>query len=107
MQLLVRPQNGRPAETRGFEHLSFVNWKLKPGQRAEGDTGESELGLVILGGICSVTSSRGDWKSIGRRPNVFAGMPYGLYLPIDPRYTVVAETECDLAFCFSRAEEAH
>jgi 5-deoxy-glucuronate isomerase len=107
MQLLVRPQNGTPTEPHGFEYLSFVNWKLKPGERTEGNTGGSELGLVLLGGTCSVMSSRGDWNSIGRRPNVFAGMPYALYLPIGTSYTVAAETECDLAFCFSRASQEH
>lgn len=34
-------------------------------------------------------------------------MPYALYLPVATRYTVVADTECDLAFCYSRAEEYH
>ncbi len=73
----------------------------------EGDTGHRELGLVLLGGRCSVSSSRGEWTEIGRRPNVFAGMPYALYLPVSTEYTITAETDCDLAFCFCRAEELH
>ncbi|MCZ2073407.1 MAG: 5-deoxy-glucuronate isomerase [Bryobacteraceae bacterium] len=107
MQLLVRPQNGTQAETHGFQFLAFSNRRLKPGERIEADTADRELGLVLLGGTCSVASSRGDWTGIGRRPNVFAGMPYALYLPVATRYTVVADTECDLAFCYSRAEEYH
>ena len=105
MQLLVRPQNGAPADLPGFEFLSFVNWKLKPGESNAGETGNRELGLVLLGGVCTVTSSRGEWRSIGRRPNVFAGMPHALYLPINSSYQVTAERECDLAFCFCRAEK--
>jgi len=107
MQLLVRPQNGTQAETHGFQFLAFSNRKLRPGERIEADTADRELGLVLLGGTCSVASSRGDWTGIGRRPDVFAGMPYALYLPVATRYTVVADTECDLAFCYSRAEEYH
>jgi 5-deoxy-glucuronate isomerase len=107
MQLLVHPQNGAQAEAHGFEFLSFNARKLQPGERAEGDTGNRELGLVVLGGRCSVSSSRGEWTNIGRRPNVFAGMPYALYLPVSTRFTVSAETECDLAFCYCRAEENH
>ena len=62
---------------------------------------------MVLGGTCSVASSRGEWKNVGRRANVFAGMPYAVYLPVDTSYTVTAETDCDLAFCFCRAEEEH
>jgi 5-deoxy-glucuronate isomerase len=107
MQLLVRPGTGAQAETYGFEFLSFSNRKLTPGERLRGHTANRELGLVLLGGKCSVVSSRGEWKSIGRRPNVFAGMPYAVYLPIDTDYTITAETDCDLAFCFCRAEKEY
>jgi 5-deoxy-glucuronate isomerase len=62
---------------------------------------------VLLGGTCSIRSSRGEWKSIGRRPNVFSGMPYALYLPVSTQYTITADTYCDLAFCYCRAEEDH
>ncbi|MBI4902075.1 MAG: 5-deoxy-glucuronate isomerase [Acidobacteria bacterium] len=107
MQLLLRPQEGAQTEIESFKYLSFLNRKMKPGERQEGDTGNRELGLVVLGGQCSVTSSQGEWKGIGRRPNVFSGMPYALYLPIGTRFTVTAESECDLAFCFCRADQSH
>jgi len=107
MRLLTKPRNGSNAETPGFEFLSFVNWKLKPGEQTDGDTGERELGLVLLGGTCSVRSSEGEWKSIGRRESVFAGMPYAVYLPVGTQYSVSAETDCDLAFCFCRATQRH
>ena len=34
-------------------------------------------------------------------------MPFALYLPIGTRYTVTADTACDLAFCVCRADERH
>jgi 5-deoxy-glucuronate isomerase len=107
MQLLVRPGTGAQAETFGFQYLGFSNRTLKPGERVEGDTADRELGLVVLGGTCSVRSTHGEWAGVGRRANVFAGMPYALYLPISTRYTVTADTACDLAFCFCRAERPH
>ena len=61
----------------------------------------------MLGGKCSVASSRGVWKDIGRRPNVFGGMPYALYLPVSTRYSITTETGCDLAFCWCGAEDSH
>ena len=63
--------------------------------------------MVVLGGQCSVTSSRGDWSKIGRRPNVFAGMPYALYLPIETDFAVTADVDCDLALCYCKSEEKH
>lgn len=84
-----------------------MNHKLAAGASVDGQTGDRELGLVVLGGRCSVTSSCGEWKGIGRRPNVFSGMPYAVYLPIGTAYSVTAETDCDLALCFCRAEEPY
>jgi 5-deoxy-glucuronate isomerase len=107
MQLLVRPENGKQAEAPGFEFLSFVNRKLRAGESTEAETADRELGLVVLGGTCSVSSSRGEWHEIGRRPNVFAGMPYAVYLPIRTPFRITAETDCDVAFCYCRAEEDH
>ena len=103
MQLLVRPGG----EAQGFEFLSFVHRALKSGERVRADTATRELGLVLLGGRCSVETSRGEWKNIGRRPHVFAGMPWALYLPLATQFEVTAETDCDLAFCYCRAEEQH
>jgi 5-deoxy-glucuronate isomerase len=106
MEILVRPQNGTAEQTYGFEYLSFRVQRLTPGERTTASTGDRELGLVVLGGRCTVRSSRGNWTGIGRRPNVFGGMPYALYLPIGTELTVEGETECDLAFCYVRAEQA-
>jgi len=103
MQLLVRPKDDGNEVTEGFEFLSFSAKRLKPGGRVCADTASRELGLVVLGGTCSVESSQGSWKSVGRRPNVFSGMPYALYLPISTQFEVTADTQCDLAFCYAKA----
>jgi 5-deoxy-glucuronate isomerase len=106
--LLVRPEVFRNRrESFGFEFLSLESRLLKPGESCSGETGVNELAIVVLGGICSVKSSRGQWQSIGKRATVFEGLPYTLYLPVNSTYTVTADTVCDLAFCYSRAEEEH
>ncbi len=91
----------------GCQFLSFENRKLNAGESYTDVTGENELAIVVLGGICSVSSSRGKWSTIGGRKNVFAGMPYTLYLPVHTEFTITTEAGCDLAFCFSRAEDEH
>ena len=88
----------------GFEFLSFETRKLTKGETYSNATGMRELGIVVLGGVCSVASSRGEWKNFGKRATVFEGMPYTLYLPIHTEFTVSTESSCDLAFCYAKAE---
>jgi len=105
-KLLVRPDVfENRIDDFGFEFLSFEARKLEPGASYSGETGVNELAIVVLGGTCSVKSSRGEWQRIGKRATVFDGMPYTLYLPVNTAFTVTADTNCDLAFCYSKAEE--
>jgi 5-deoxy-glucuronate isomerase len=91
----------------GFEYLTLHVTRLVAGEKYEGGTESNELGLVVLGGRIDVGSTHGNWSSLGGRANVFSGMPWALYLPIRANFTVTALTECDLAFCYSRAEVTH
>jgi 5-deoxy-glucuronate isomerase len=107
-RLLVARESTENRRTNcGFEFLSFENRRLRAGERFDGGTQENELAIVMLGGICSVKSARGEWRSIGERATVFDGMPFTLYLPVQTDFTVMTESGCDMAFCFSRAEEEH
>jgi 5-deoxy-glucuronate isomerase len=94
-------------ESTGFEYLSLRIRKILRGERLSSETGSSELGIVVLGGRCSVESTAGSWFNFGSRTNVFDGLPTALYLPIETKFTVVAETDCEVALCFSRAEEKY
>ena len=95
-------------ETAGWEHLGFAARLLNRGQKWTCDTGDYEYGLVLLGGTCQIESSRGKWPRIGRRPNVFAGMPYALFLPSQTSFTVHAASEqVDLAYGWCQSEGTH
>jgi 5-deoxy-glucuronate isomerase len=94
-------------ESAGFDYLSFRARRLVKGESFSDETGDNEMGLVVLGGRCSVESPAGSWSNIGGRAHVFSGMPYALYLPINTAFTVSAESDCDLAFCFCRAESKY
>jgi 5-deoxy-glucuronate isomerase len=104
MQLLLRADDGHEIAD-GFEFLSFRNVQLSPGGSFEAETGERELAIVVLGGRCSIASSRGTWHEVGRRPNVFLGVPYALYLPVFTSFQITAGIPCDLALCYSKATE--
>jgi 5-deoxy-glucuronate isomerase len=113
--LLIRP---RPANAAGdalsltpaavgFEYLTFRARRLAEGESFSDGTGGNELGLVMLGGRCAVKSSAGSWPEVGGRANVFSGLPCALYLPVETEFTITAETDCELALCFCRAEEKY
>ena len=107
-ELLVSPEKFRNRiENFGFEFLSFESRRLELGESFSGETAGTELAIVVLGGICSVKSSRGEWQRIGKRATVFDGLPFTLYLPINTKFTVTADSDCDLAFCYSRAEDEY
>lgn len=77
-------------ERAGWSTLSMQARRLEYGSRHAGETGAHELVHVILGGRCHIRTSAGDFLNIGRRPNVFAGMPWALYLPPGTRYEIEA-----------------
>jgi len=106
--LLVRPQTPRgqfgegisfTPDGVGWEHLGFRSIKLQRDQTVAGSTQGTEIAIVVLGGQCCVSSSAGEWSGFGRRKDVFDGLAYTLYLPIDTTYTLVAETDADIAIC--------
>ena len=114
LHLLVKPTEDGPeyhhltSEDAGWEWLHFGARKMQRGQSWQYQTGNNELGLVILGGHCSVESSCGNWKNIGQRKNVFDGKPYALYLPRNCSFTVVAENDdLDIAYGWCPADEDH
>src|SRR4030095_4867340 len=92
-------------ESTGFEYLTCRIRRMLRGEDFSSETNVSELGIVVLGGRCSVKSSAGTWKECGGRANVFEALPTALYLPIETEFSVRADTDCELALCFSRAEE--
>jgi 5-deoxy-glucuronate isomerase len=106
--LLVGPERftGRTDDF-GYRYLAFENVKLRAAGEYEGETADRELAIVALGGRCSVSSSRGEWRDIGGRANVFDGRPFTLYLPPGTRFRVSSESGCDLALCYAKAEEEH
>ncbi len=91
-----------------WEFLNFEARRLDKNMVWSGETGSNEAALVILGGRCTVTSDKGTWEGIGRRPNVFSGMPYAVYLPRGTSFTVTALTDgLEFAYGWVPTDEDH
>jgi 5-deoxy-glucuronate isomerase len=107
-ELLIRAEAFQNRiEDFGYEYLSFETRTLERGQTHYGETESRELAIVILGGVCSIYSSRGEWHDIGKRATVFDGMPYTVYLPIHTSFSITTENGCDVALCYAKAEEEY
>src|SRR5262245_49756376 len=110
-QIHFRPPTGEclsiSREISGFDHVSFQVLRLDACQTFSSETGVNELGIVVLGGICSAESSAGEWRRIGGRAGVFHGVAYTLYLPIETRFNLIAETACEFALCYCAARKPY
>jgi 5-deoxy-glucuronate isomerase len=92
-------------EIASWETFSFQARRLRSGRRWSFQTGDNELALVILGGVVDVTTNRGEWRGVGQRANVFAGMPHALYLSLDTTLTVTAASDCEFAVAWVAADQ--
>ncbi len=89
-------------ELAGWDTLTMEARRISEGNVWAAFTAEHEMAVVILGGVCSVETNRGNWMRLGRRRTVFEGMPYAVYLPrhTDFRIRALSQTlEIAAAWC--------
>lgn len=98
----VRPQEA------GWQYLNMAALRLNKGEIYSGGVGEHEHVSVLLGGRCTFRTSAGDFTNIGRRPNVFSGMPWAVYLPRHTTFEIEALTDgLELASCWVPTDQDH
>lgn len=95
-------------ERAGWDYLNMAAIRLNKGDTYTGETREHEHVSVILGGRCTFRTSHGDYENIGRRENVFSGMPYAVYLPRNSKFTIEALTDgLEIASCWVETDQDH
>jgi 5-deoxy-glucuronate isomerase len=93
------------AQKAGWEYLNMAALRLNKGEKYSGNVGEHEHVSVLLGGRCNFYTSVGDFLDVGRRPDVFSGMPYALYLPRSTDYEIEALTDgLEIASCWVKTD---
>jgi len=85
-------------ESAGWDWMSLFVHRLQPGDALRRRTEHEEAAFVLLGGKCSVDFGSGA-KRIGKRKDVFDGLPYAVYLPAGNEVVFTAETVCEIAEC--------
>jgi 5-deoxy-glucuronate isomerase len=87
-----------PRSEANWEWMSFFVYRLSAGNVYRSRTQGEEAAFVVLGGTC-----RAEWanrsEKIGKRKDVFDGLPYALYLPDGHDVVFTAETICEIAEC--------
>jgi 5-deoxy-glucuronate isomerase len=94
-ELLVR--SPVTPESAGWEYVGFevVN------APHSGDTGERELCLVVVQGVCDLRSQYGEWPGLGGRATPFEGRPDAAYLPPGTEFELSGNAE--VALCTAPA----
>ena len=108
LRFRIPPQAGYitpiPREKTGLEYLEFGLLRLDESDKWQGETGEYETVLVILGGRCDVVSGSERWEGVGRRADVFEGKATAVYLPPGEPVSVSAVGgSAQVAVCKARA----
>ncbi len=67
----------------GFGVLSFKN-----SAEYHIESGDNEIGLVMLEGSCDIRINGEEYRNIGTRENVFSGSPAGVYIPVDSKVLI-------------------
>ena len=86
-------------ENKELKYIEFAFLSLEKGQSYEEETGDKEVGLIILSGKCSIEAGDREWKSVGERADVFSGRASGVYVPCRSGYRVSAEDKVEVAVC--------
>jgi 5-deoxy-glucuronate isomerase len=84
---------------RRFSILSF-----KHAAKVDLETRDCETGLVILKGNCDIAIDGKTYKNLGQRDDVFHGLPTGIYVPIQKKYTI-SGINAEIAICSSKCEK--
>lgn len=72
--------------------------KLAKGTTYEGDTAETEVALVLIGGNFAAKGEGWEFSVTDGRKSPFAGKPHCLYLPRRTKYVVTALSDVELAY---------
>ena len=96
------------ARRAGWDTLNFAAIRLGAGKTFDIAIDNFEYLAVILGGRCAIRTNRGDFDHVGRRDDVFRGLPYAIYLPPNTEFEIESLSDnFEFASCWTPAETEH
>ncbi|MGH3148743.1 MAG: 5-deoxy-glucuronate isomerase [Rubrobacter sp.] len=91
-------------DSAGWDFVGFEVLRLGEGRTVARRTEDTEVCLVVLSGLCTVSTDDAQWRGIGERTSVFAGAPYAVYLPPGVGYEIESVTDAEVAVASAPAE---
>ncbi|MBN3040092.1 MAG: 5-deoxy-glucuronate isomerase [Candidatus Omnitrophica bacterium] len=92
---------------KGFKFINtFSILKLDEENSYDDFDTDKEAALVILSGSCTLTSGSNTWPGLGKREDVFSGLPTCIYIPPDNKYSISSK-KAEVAVCKTFCSEAH
>ena len=91
-------------EKAGWSYIGFLVRRLAPRQPLALETGNSEAAIVVLNGVIDVHSNVGEWPAVGRRQDIFEGLPFALYLPPGTNAEIASSEGAAVAVGLARSE---
>ena len=82
----------------GMKLTKFGLLKLAKGGVYEGDTGETEVAFVLMGGNFAAKGDGWAFEVTDGRTSPFTGKPHCLYLPRRTKYAITALSDVELAY---------
>lgn len=82
-----------------LELLSFSLLRLDAGDSHQVQTGQTEMGLIILSGAATLVIDDQEYADLGGRTSVFAGKATAAYLPPNTAARLQAISELEAAVC--------
>ena len=91
-------------QSAGWGHVGLALHRLKAGDTAQGNTGSTEVILVMVEGHAQVNGAGQNWGQMGNRLEVFEKTaPHCIYLPAHSQWDARATTDCTIAICSAPA----
>jgi 5-deoxy-glucuronate isomerase len=103
-EALGTEQGLNPIKSNVCKLLDFGLLRLGAGEKYAANSGPDEIMAVVLGGKCSISAGDKAFEGIGKRPNVFGGKPYSVYIPPATVFTVSGPAfgAVEVALCHAR-----
>lgn len=96
------------AAAAGWDYLNMAALRLHQSERYASNTRDHEHVSVLLGGKATFRTGAGEFANIGRRADVFSGMPYAVYLPPDTDFEIEALSDTlEIASCWVASDQRH
>ena len=88
--------------------ISYFNLiRLKAGEKHETFMGDYESVWVIMSGNCDISVDGDSFQKIGKRKDIWSGQAESVYVPIQSKVTVRANTSVEIAVGGGKCEEKY